>query len=61
MSIIGSLDDFSFPELLQFIEKGHKTGLLTIQAGSVSQASQSSVYYIWVYQGRIVAAGKRLD
>ena len=61
MSLIASLYDFSFPEFLQFLEKGRKTGLLTIRTGSVSQASQSSVHYIWVYQGRIVAAAKRLD
>ena len=61
MSIFASLYDFSFAELLQFIEKGRKTGLLTIRTEFVSSASQSSVHYIWVDQGRIVAAAKRLD
>lgn len=61
MSLIASLYDFSFPEILQFIEKGGKTGLLTIRTEPVSQASQSSVHYIWVYQGRIIAVAKRLD
>jgi hypothetical protein len=61
MSLIASLYDFSFPEILQFIEKGRKTGLLTIHTEPVSQASQSSIHYIWVYQGRIVAVAKRLD
>ena len=61
MPIIASLYDFSFPEILQFLEKGRKTGLLTIRTEPVSQASQSSVHYIWVHQGRIVAVAKRLD
>lgn len=61
MSLIASLYDFSFPEILQFIEKGRKTGLLTIRTEPVSPANQSSVHYIWVHQGRIVAVAKRLD
>lgn len=61
MSITASLAEFSIPEILQFIEKGHKTGLLTIRTESESQASKSSVHYIWVYQGSIVAAAMRLD
>ena len=61
MPLIASLYDFSFLEILQFLEKGRKTGLLTIRTKPVSQASQSSVHYIWVHQGRIVAVAKRLD
>jgi hypothetical protein len=61
MSITGCLTDFSLPEIFQLIEKGHKTGLLTLRAQSEAQAKFSGVYYIWMYQGRIVAAGNRLD
>lgn len=61
MSITGSLVDFSLPELFQFIEKGQKTGLLTLRAVQRTQAKPVSVFYIWVYQGRIVAAANRLD
>jgi hypothetical protein len=61
MSITASLAEFSIPEILQFIEKGHKTGLLTISTKSASQASKSSVHYIWVYQGSLVAAAMQLD
>jgi hypothetical protein len=60
MSITGSFTDFSLAEILQFIDKGQKTGLLTVHAENVSQ-SASPVYYIWVYQGHIVAVANRLD
>lgn len=61
MSTTGSFSDFSLPEILQFIEQGHKTGLLTVRAFSESPASKSSVHYIWVEQGCIVAAANCLD
>jgi hypothetical protein len=60
MAITGCLTDFSLAEIFQFIEKGHKTGLLTLRALSESQARPHG-YYIWVCQGRIVAAANRLD
>jgi hypothetical protein len=61
MSITGSLTDFPFAEILQFIEKGKKTGLLTVFANSVSQSTQLPVHYIWVNEGLLVAAANRLD
>jgi hypothetical protein len=61
MSTTGSLSDFSLPEILQFIEQGRKTGLLTVRTLSESPASKSRVHYIWVDQGCIVAAANRLD
>lgn len=60
MSIKGSLADFSLPEIFQFIENGHKTGLLTIHPLSKSPAEQS-VHYLWMNQGRIVAAANQLN
>ncbi len=60
MAITGSLADFSLPEIFQFIEKGHKTGLLTLRAFQGSEPIQP-VYHIWAYQGRVVAAANRLD
>jgi hypothetical protein len=61
MSTTASLSDFSLPEILQFIEQGRKTGLLTVRTVSKSSDSKSSVHYIWVDQGCIVAAANRLD
>ncbi|GAB4183759.1 MAG: hypothetical protein Fur006_20830 [Coleofasciculaceae cyanobacterium] len=55
MSTTGSLTDFSLPEIFQFIDKGHKSGLLTLRTVPESQ-SPMSVHYIWANQGRIVFA-----
>ncbi len=57
----GSLTDCSLAEIFQFIEKGHKTGLLKLCASSEYPAASPLAYYIWVYRGRIVAAANRLD
>ncbi len=61
MCVTGFLIDFSLPEIFQLLEQGNKTGLLTLRALPDSQASKSRVHYIWVRQGRIVAAANRLD
>ena len=61
MSIKGYLTDFSFPEICRFIEKGKKTGLLTITPVSKSKEKPPEYHYIWVCQGKIVAAANRLD
>jgi hypothetical protein len=61
MCTSGDLTDFSLKEIFQFIEKGHKTGLLTIHVLPKSQAMLPPVYYIWIYRGRLVAAANRLD
>lgn len=60
MSITGHLSDFSLPEIFQLLEKGHKTGLLTLRAEPAINAKVRS-HYIWLYQGRIVAAANQLD
>lgn len=61
MCVIGSLTDFSLPEIFQFIERGHKTGLLSLRTLPEDQETPKRIYHIWVYQGRIVAAANRLD
>lgn len=61
MSITGSLADFSLPEIFQFIERGQKTGLLTLYALPESQATPPPVHYIWVSKGSIVAAANQLN
>jgi hypothetical protein len=60
MSITGHLTDFSLPEIFQLLEKGHKTGLLTLRAEPIANP-KSQAHYIWVYQGHIVAAANRTD
>lgn len=61
MTTTGFLTDLSLTEILQFIEKGNRTGLLTIYVLPESQATLPPVYYIWIDRGRIVAASNRLD
>jgi hypothetical protein len=61
MSTQGSLTDFSLLEILQFIENGKRTGLLTLSTLSTSTTTSVSVYYIWMCRGRLVAVANRLD
>lgn len=57
MSTQGSLTDFSLLEILQFIENGKTTGLLTLSTLSGFKTK----HYIWLYRGRLVAVANRLD
>jgi hypothetical protein len=62
MAITGSFEDFSLSELLQFLEQGQKTGLLYIKFHLEEDInSETQTYYIWLHQGRVVAASDRLD
>jgi hypothetical protein len=61
MCLSGSLTDLSLAEILLFTEKGKKTGLLTLLAQPRLQAESLPIYYIWVYQGRLVAASHYLN
>ena len=69
MVFTGYLSQFSLPELFQFLEEGYKTGLLTISKLSSSELTSSKLlsnftteaYYIWLQQGRILAAAEGLD
>lgn len=61
MPITGSLTDFSVPEIFRFIEKGQKTGFLSFGVSPATPAKPQSIHYIWVEQGRIVAAASQLD
>ncbi|MBD2294090.1 DUF4388 domain-containing protein [Anabaena sphaerica FACHB-251] len=62
MSTSGNLADFSLPELLQFLDRGKKTGLLYIEFehGRTIKSNPES-YYIWLYKGRVIAASERSD
>jgi Domain of unknown function (DUF4388) len=60
MALKGLLSKFSLPEVFQFLEQGYKTGLLTVKSLE-NQLSEQEKHYIWLQQGRIVAAANRLD
>ncbi|HEY9620595.1 MAG TPA: DUF4388 domain-containing protein [Crinalium sp.] len=59
MAISGHLETFSLPEVLQILERGQKTGRLTIRVENHSPEPQC--HYIWLNHGRIVAAADRSD
>lgn len=62
MSISSSFKNFSLPELFQIIDKGKKSGCLTVWS-STSYNNKDTVgqyYYVWFLQGRIVAASDNL-
>src|ERR687886_1689922 len=61
MSITGTLTDFSLPEIFQFLEKGHKTGLLTLRSLPESETMPPLTFYIWVNRGSFVAGANQLN
>ncbi|MFB6276941.1 MAG: DUF4388 domain-containing protein [Halothece sp.] len=61
MTLNGYLSEFSLGEIFQLIEKGNKTGLLSIRNLFSDKNRTASKYYLWFKQGRIIAAANRLD
>ena len=65
MAFNGYLSKFSLPEIFEFLEQGSKTGLLSIEALKDDLPdnlnTNSENYYIWLRQGRILAAASNLD
>ncbi len=60
MAVTGRLSEFSIGEIFQLIERGQKTGLLTIRAANTPSDILQN-FYLWSNQGQIVAAANRLD
>lgn len=48
MAMTGDLSEFSLADLLQMLERGSKSGRLSI-------STPNGIYSVWLYQGRIVA------
>lgn len=62
MAITGHLAEFSLAEIFQFLEQGHKTGLLTITPlPEPKEPGKPRSHYVWFQQGRVVAAASRSD
>lgn len=61
MAISGYLSEFSLPEIFRLIEQGNKTGRLSLQERSKNPIHKGKIFRIWFKQGRIIAAGDRLD
>jgi hypothetical protein len=63
MSLSSSFTDFSLAELFQLIDRGRKSGCLSVCTLPDINAPQSKAkyFYIWFRSGRIVAAANRLN
>ncbi|MEI6427268.1 MAG: DUF4388 domain-containing protein [Pseudanabaena sp. ELA607] len=61
MAITGSLQEYSLPEIFQFLDRGQKTGQMTIRNPQGAIGERQPTRYIWFHQGRVVAAGTRMD
>ncbi|MBV6626825.1 MAG: DUF4388 domain-containing protein [Rivularia sp. (in: Bacteria)] len=61
MAFTGYLSKFSLPEIFEFLEQGFKTGLLSIRTLKSEQDEPVENHYIWLRQGRIIAAASKLD
>lgn len=53
MSINGDFTEFSFAEIIMYLQRSHKTGLLTL-AGQIN-------HFFWLNKGCIVATSSRTD
>jgi hypothetical protein len=63
MALTGNLSDYSLAEVLQFIQQGGKTGLLTITPHNQDSNPEKSmsINYTWFQNGRVVANAKELN
>jgi hypothetical protein len=62
MSIRGSFDIFSLPELFQIIDLGSKSGRLIVQVLTSSNSKENQgPYYLWFERGRLVALTNRFN
>lgn len=61
MAIAGNLEEFSLPEIFQFLETQQGTGLLSIHAASECETQKKRESYLWLHEGRIVAFANTLD
>jgi Domain of unknown function (DUF4388) len=63
MTLSSSFTDFSLAELFQLIDRGRKSGCLTVCTlpNIKILGSKSQYYYIWFRQGRVVAAANKLN
>lgn len=60
MTISGTLETFSLPELFRLLDSGSKSGRLIFQSLPESINSESQLYYLWFEKGRLVAISDRL-
>ncbi|WP_309739239.1 DUF4388 domain-containing protein [Chamaesiphon sp. OTE_20_metabat_361] len=57
MSLTGCLSEYSLAEIFNFVQEGHKTGLLSIEPDRCLSRSVDNAYYISFQTGRIMSVG----
>jgi len=60
MTISGTLETFSLPELFRLLDSGSKSGRLIFQSSPDINNPESQLYYLWFEQGWLVAVSDRL-
>ena len=60
MALSGCLSSFPLSDIFQILDRGRKTGQLTLQVSAEELKGQFS-YYLWFDQGRIIAVSSRLE
>ncbi|MBD1920441.1 DUF4388 domain-containing protein [Microcoleus sp. FACHB-831] len=61
MPIAGNLAEFALADIFRFLETQQGTGLLSIHPAASNVAHNQKAHYLWLVQGRIVAAACTLD
>ncbi len=61
MKIHGYLSEFALPDLLRFLEHRQLTGMVSIHVDDQSDTNAPKNYFLWLGQGRVVAASHQLQ
>lgn len=61
MQFTGYFSEFSWSDLLRFLDQTQTSGRLTIQMPQSVSFRKGKTYYLWIHQGTLVAAATQLD
>lgn len=61
MTISGTLETFSLPEIFRLIDSGSKSGRFILQSFPDHANPESHLYYLWFEKGRLIAFSDRLN
>jgi hypothetical protein len=61
MTISGTLETFSLPEIFRLIDSGSKSGRLILQSFPDHVNPESHLYYLWFEKGRLIGFSDRLN
>ncbi len=61
MAFQGYLSEHSLAKIFQFIQRGFRTGLLSLTAANNTMEVSVAPYYVWFQSGRIMAVARDLE